>query len=174
MTVSTRSALNAIHRRDNVVLLRSGRHLRVAVETLTNIFPGRRLLVVSQPGTETILDQLGIEEGQRIIYGARRFFSPLAFACSAAGRRLRREGIGDVAVLWNDPEGMGQSNVNRTALLLSPKGFLAIAPDGSVHRQWTVAVLGRETRRILWSTGAWILIQVFLLLPAALLRPFRK
>jgi hypothetical protein len=121
-----------------------------------------------------MLDRLGIDGSQRIIYRTRKFLSPFTFFFSEAGRRLRQEGFVEVAVLWNDQEGLGQANVNRTALLLSPKGFLAVSPDGMIHRQRTLATLEHEARRTIYSMGALVLIFVSLRIPAALLRLFKR
>jgi hypothetical protein len=157
-----------------ILLLRSGRHLHAAVESLRRAFPGCCVSVVGQPGTEAGLEQLGIPEEDRFIYRERKAFSPFSFAASRTGRSLFRRRFKEVAVLWADPEGAGYSNVNNTALLFSPKGFIAITPDGSLLRQNTWTIAGRETRRALWSLGVLAALNLFLYFPAALLRLFKR
>lgn len=153
-----------------VALLRSGRHLHVGVRTLRGRWPDCRLMVVSQPGAESVLDELGIPQEDRFIYSRKKIFTPLSVALSPVGVRLRSLGFDRVAVLWNDPDGKGHENVSRTALLLSPRGFLAITPDGSVVEQDIWHLLKRETQRAFCSIAAFCVIQLFLCLPAALLR----
>ena len=153
-----------------IVLFRSGRHIQAAAKALRSQYSGCRLLVVTQPGTEQILDQLKIGAEDRYVYGATRFFSPFRFAFSAAGRRLRSRSFDRVAVLWNDPQGTGSINVNRTALLLAPKGFLAVTPGGSVIEQDTWISVRREAIRTICSLGALVGILLALIIPAAFLR----
>ena len=45
---------------ETIVLLRSGRHVRVAVESLQRRFPGARVVVVAQPSAASALDLAGI------------------------------------------------------------------------------------------------------------------
>jgi hypothetical protein len=158
----------------NIVLLRSGRHIHVAARSLRNLWPGCRLLVVSQPGTELVLDELGILPEDRFLYSRKKFFSPLSFALSSACRQLRSRSFDKVAVLWGDPEGKGYANVSRTALLLSIGGFFAVTPDGSVIHQETWHTLKREFQRAAYSIAVFGLLQIFLYLPAAFLRLFVK
>jgi hypothetical protein len=158
----------------NIVLLRSGRHIHVAARSIRDLWPGCRLLVVSQPGTELVLDELGVLPEDRFIYSKKKVFSPVSFALSSACRRLRSRNFDEVAVLWGDPEGKGYSNVSRTALLLSISGFLAITPDGSVIRQETWHTLKKEFQRAAYSIAVFGFLQIFLYLPAAFLRLFVK
>ncbi len=158
----------------DIVLLRSGRHIHVAAHRLRDLWPGCRLMVVTQPGTEPILDELGILPEDRFIYDRNKFFSPVSLALSPAGRRLRSRTFDEVAVLWTDPEGKGHSNVNFTALLLSPGGFAAITPDGSVIHQQTWRTLKRETQRAVYSMAVFGFLQLFIYIPAAFLRLFIK
>lgn len=158
----------------NIALFRSGRHLHTAVQSLRNAWPGCRLLIVSQPGTEAILDQLNIHPEDRFIYDRKKFFSPFSFAWSPAGKRLRSRSFDEVAVLWTDPEGKGHSNVDRTALLLSPAGFTAITPDGKMLRRETWSIIKRELTRAACSIAVFSLLQLFLYLPSAALRFVRK
>jgi hypothetical protein len=155
-----------------IVLLRSGRHLHVAVQSLRNLWPDCRVLVVSQPGTDLLLDQLQIQPEDRFIFDKKKFFSPLSLARSHAGKQLRSREYDDVAVLWTDPEGKGHANVDRTAMLLSPRGFVAITPDGSVIRRETWPTIKREVLRGACSIMAYGIIHLFLLLPSAFLRLF--
>jgi hypothetical protein len=157
-----------------IVLFRSGRHIQAAAKALRSQYSGCRLVVVTQPGTGQILDQLEIGAEDRYIYGATKFFSPFRFAFSAAGRRLRSRSFDRIAVLWNDPQGTGSINVNRTALLLAPKGFLAVTPGGSIIEQDTWIYARREAVRTIYSVGALLVILLMLILPAALLRLVKR
>jgi hypothetical protein len=49
--------------------------------------------------------------------------------------------------LWNDPDGRGQGNVDRTAFTLAPGGFLAVTPDGSIVERAPFPMLRYEVRR---------------------------
>ena len=114
-----------------ILLLRSGRHLQVALAALEARFPGAEVAVVCTPGGERAIREAGIADDRAFVYTGRRF-TPLAFFLSRSARAARRFQFDQVAVLWNDPSGAGQGNVDRTALLLTRRGFLAIAPDGTV------------------------------------------
>jgi SAM-dependent methyltransferase len=129
-----------------ILLLRSGRHLEAALTALHREYPDSKVFIVSQPGTETLLDRLGIKAEQRFIYKAGRFFSPIRFFLSATGRQLHRlykKGLFQtVAVLWPDSIGRSHINVSLTALGLSPKGVLAVTPEGNIVRSGILRSIG--------------------------------
>jgi hypothetical protein len=149
-----------------IILLRSGRHVRLAVESLRTRFPGARVVVVAQPASVAALDLAGVPAEDRIIYGGG-FFSPWRFYWSAAGTQVRRLAFDRVAVLWYDPDGVGQGNVNRTALALSPRGFLAVAPDGSIVERYPQRALVRQLTRAACSVVALAALGALLFVPAA-------
>ncbi len=153
-----------------ILVLRSGRHLNVACEALSGIYPGCRIAVVAQPGTEEMVSRAGIAEENRYVYKAGKFFTPFRFYWSETGRAVRRRTFDRVAVLWTNPSGDGFDNVNRTALLLSPRGFLAIPPDGSVVPQVPLDETRRALRMAWWSILVLSTIVVFLSVPAAVCR----
>jgi hypothetical protein len=78
-----------------------------------------------------------------------------------------------VAVLWNDPDGSGQGNVDRTAFLLAPRGFVAITPDGGIVERRIAPQLRREARRAVLS--AWVAVMLAALyVPALMLSRWRR
>jgi hypothetical protein len=144
--------------RERVLLIRSGRHLRTAAEALRERFPDCDIAIVGTPGTEQVIGHAGVASENTFIYGARPRFTPLAFNASLTALAARRWRFTKVAVLWNDPDGRGQGNVDRTALGLAPLGFLAITPDGSMVERSIVPQLGYEIRRALMSLAASVVL----------------
>jgi hypothetical protein len=120
---------------ETIILFRSGRHVRPAIESLTRRFPGARVIVVGQPAAVPVLELAGVAVEDRILYDGG-VFTPWKFHRSEAGKAVRRAGFTRIAVLWYDPDGVGQGNVNRTALTLSPRGYLAVTPDGSIIERY--------------------------------------
>lgn len=161
-------------REDTIALLRSGRHLDTALAALRRARPASRVIVVSQPGTDRLLEAAGIPETDRLYYEDSRFFSPWRFQRSEAGRAVRHVRPSAVAVLWNDPNGEGQENVNLTALTIRPAGFLAVTPDGSVRRCRSVQLLGVEATSAVSSIAVHAAVWLLLSLPASVLRMARR
>jgi hypothetical protein len=155
-----------------VLLLRSGRHLHTAIAALQQRWPGCEIAVVGTPGSEPAIAQAGITFDNTFIYARRSRFSPLEFLVSHAASAARRWRFDDVAVLWNDPNGTGQGNVDRTAFLLAPRGFLAITPDGGVTERRLTRQIAHESRRTITSIAMALMLGV-LYLPAWLL-PSRR
>jgi SAM-dependent methyltransferase len=114
-----------------ILLFRSGRHLQPAVDALRVTYPEHRVVVVTQPATETHLAEAGVNAADSLVYGGRRF-SPLRFAFSRAGWRAWRTGASRVAMLWNDDAGKGHINVALTGALLR-QPLVAVTPDGLVR-----------------------------------------
>lgn len=158
---------------ERVLLFRSGRHLGTAIEALRLDSPNCDITVVATPAAVPVLEQQGIDASHRILYDRTPFFQPWSFITSAAGVRALSGRFDRVCVLWNDPDGAGQVNVDHTALAVSPFGFTAITADGSLIAHRTRAIVGREAKRALSSVGVALAIGLFLFLPARLLRPFR-
>ena len=134
---------------ERILLFRSGRHLQVAVDALKKDSPGCDVSVVSMP--------------------AGRFFRPLPFITSGQGARAWAGRFDRVCVLWNDPDGAGQSNVDHTALCVSPLGFTAITADGTLIPRRTAANLQREITRAAVSIGVAVALGLFLFFPARML-----
>jgi hypothetical protein len=59
--------------------------------------------------------------------------------------------------------------VDYTALMVSPRGFTAITPDGMLHRRHSAANLRREAGRAAMSLAVAALLGLTLFLPARLL-----
>jgi hypothetical protein len=159
---------------ERILLVRSGRHLRVAIDALAVRSPGCHIGVLGTPGSDAAMAQAGIAAADRFIYTRRPRFSPLAFFFSTTAVAVRRWHYDRVAILWNDPTGAGQGNVDRTALLLRPCGYLAIAPDGSVVERSSWPQLRRELLRTATSIAVGAVLGALLYLPALLLRPFAR
>lgn len=149
-----------------VLLFRSGRHLTTALDAIERALPGAEVTVVATPPAEAAVEQAGIPETRRIIYDRTPFFNPLAFLTSSCYWRALAARPDHVAVLWNSPSGEGQSNVDHTAMLVAPGGFVAITPNGSlVLRHWLPLFLS-EARRGMLSVFVGGAIGIVLYLPA--------
>jgi hypothetical protein len=159
-------------RHERVLLLRTGRHLQVAITALHREFPGAHLGVIGTPGSEHLIEQAGVGSQDAFIYRASRF-TPFRFLVSRTATAARRWQFTHVAVLWNDPDGSGQGNVDRTALVLSPTGFWAITPDGSVQYRSTCPQVRHECRRAMASVATALLLGA-LYVPALLLSARRR
>lgn len=161
-------------RPERILVFRSGRHLSVALDVLRAASPGCEITVLATPAAATILDRIGIDATHRILYDRTSFFRPWPFLSSSAARRAFAGRFDRVCVLWNDPDGSGQANVDQTALIVSPRGFTSITADGAlvVHRTGPLVV--RELRRAGRSIGVATALALCLFLPARLLRPFRR
>jgi hypothetical protein len=156
-----------MQRRERILLIRSGRHLAVACAALERLNPKCEISVIGTPGSERAIEQAGIPPERAFVYRRRTRFTPLAFLTSATGLRVAGR-FDRVAVLWNDPDGRGQGNVDRTAFALAPRGFLAITPDGGiVERSW-VPQVRFEIRRTITSLATALVLGA-LYLPALLL-----
>jgi hypothetical protein len=158
---------------ERILLFRSGRHLRAAMDALVADAPGCAITVVATPAAVPVLEQIGIDADHRIVYDRTPFFRPWPFITSAAGVRAIAGRFDRVCVLWNDPDGSGQANVDHTALLVSPRGFTAITADGRLIPHRTGPLLARELVRAGASLGVAAVLGLCLFLPARLLRLFR-
>jgi hypothetical protein len=158
---------------ERILLFRSGRHLRVALDALAADSAGCEITVVATPAAAAALDQIGIDAAHRIIYDRTPFFRAWPFLTSAAAARAFAGRFDRVCVLWNDPDGSGQTNVDHTALVVSPRGFTAITADGALIVHQTGPLLVRELRRTVRSVGVATALGLCLFLPARLLRMFR-
>jgi hypothetical protein len=159
---------------ERILLFRSGRHLATAMDALRMASPNCDITVVATPAAVPVLEQQGIDASHRILYDRTPFFHPWPFLTSAAGARAFAGRFDRVCVLWNDPDGAGQVNVDHTALVVSPFGFTAITADGSLFEHRTGAIVTREAKRALSSIGLAVALGLCLFLPARLLRPFRS
>jgi len=158
--------------RERILLLRSGRHLAVACTALDARFPGCEIAVVGTPGSEHAIEQAGVPVERTHIYRRRTRFTPIAFVTSATAVRIAWR-FDRVAVLWNDPDGRGQGNVDRTAFALAPKGFIAVTPDGRlIERSWLPQVRF-EIQRTLTSLATAVMLGA-LYLPALLIPGGRR
>jgi hypothetical protein len=156
-----------------ILLLRSGRHLRVAMDALAVRYPGCHIGVVGTPGSQTALQQAGFAESDTFLHDRPRFL-PAAFFFSRTALAVRRWRYDHVAILWNDPDGKGQGNVDRTALAMSPDGYLAVTPDGSIVERALWPQLRTEALRILASVVVGAVLGVFLYAPALAMKFVRQ
>jgi hypothetical protein len=156
-----------------ILLLRSGRHLRVAMDALTARFPGCRIAVVGTPGAEAAIATANVRPGDTFIYRAPRI-QPFAFLSSRTAAAVWRWRYQDVAILWNDPQGTGSGNVDRTACLLSSRGYLAITPDGTIVERSPWPQVRREVARVGASAAVGAALGLLLYLPAVVAAVFRR
>ncbi|HLG55919.1 MAG TPA: hypothetical protein VI485_11350 [Vicinamibacterales bacterium] len=159
-------------RPERILLLRSGRHLQTALAALRAREPECEVAVVGTPGSESAIEQAGVPPANVFVYGKRSRFTPAAFFFSSTAVAVRCWRFDRVAVLWNDPDGAGQGNVDRTAFLLAPRGFLAVTPDGSLVERRLSRQVRHEVRRAITSVAMAVMLGV-LYLPALLL-PSRR
>ena len=143
---------------EHVLLLRTGRHLPVALQAIERAWPGCEVAVVGTPGSEAAIEQAGVPADRIFVYRTAPSFQPIAFWRSGIARAARRRGYRRLVVLWNDPEGTGQGNVDRTALLQSPSGFVAITPDGRLIARELWPQVRHEIRRAVASCLAAVVL----------------
>jgi hypothetical protein len=160
-------------RPERILLFRSGRHLGTAIEALRIDSPNCDITIVATPAAVPVLEQQGIDASHRILYDRTKFFQPWPFITSAAGVRAITGRFDRVCVLWNDPDGAGQVNVDHTALAVSPFGFTSNTADGSLIEHRSGAIVSREAKRAASSIGVAAALGLLLFLPARLWRPFR-
>lgn len=158
---------------ERVLLFRSGRHLRTALDALSARAPGCDVTVVATTAGLAALDDAGVPTERRIVYDHTPFFQPWGFLRSGVGLKIWTQRFDRVCVLWTDPDGVGHANVDQTALVVSPRGFTAITPDGQLIERRTGPVLRREAARAWRSGGLGLLLGLTVFLPARCLRPFR-
>ena len=156
-------------RPERILVFRSGRHLQVAIAALRAAAPACEISIVARPDAAPALDQAGIDAAHRITYDRTSFFRPVPFLMSPAGRHALAGRFDRVCVLWNDPDGAGQANVDYTALTVSPLGYTAITPDGTVLTRRTAATLHREASRAALSLAVGAFLGLTLFLPARLM-----
>lgn len=157
-------------RPERVLLFRSGRHLQTALAALAADSPGCEVTVVATSAAVSLLDQIGVDPRRRILYDRTPFFHPGPFMRSRAWLRAVGGRFDRVCVLWNDPDGSGQSNVDRTALAVHPSGFTAITADGALHALPSGPLLAREARRAVLSMGVRLALTVGVFVPARIAR----
>lgn len=155
-------------RPERVLVFRSGRHLQLAIAALRVDSPSCEITVVARPEAAAALDQCGIDDAHRISYDCTPFFRPLSFITSRAGLRALTGRYDRVCVLWNDPDGAGQANVDYTAMTVSLLGFTAITPDGAIISRRSGANLRREVARAAISLAVGAFLGLALFLPARL------
>lgn len=160
--------------RERILLFRSGRHLRTALDALAVHVPGCEITVVATPSGAAALEDAGLPEDRRLVYDGTPFFQPWPFLSSRAGAEVRRRRFDRVCVLWTDPDGAGHANVDRTALVVSPTGFTAITPDGRLIERPTLPAVHRELRRACRSLGLAAALGILVVLPARLARLVRS
>jgi hypothetical protein len=156
-----------MQQRERILLIRSGRHLAVACKALETLNPKCEISVLGTRGSERAIEQVGIPPERTYIYDRQPRLTPIAFVTSATGLGVIGR-FDRVAVLWNDPDGRGQGNVDRTAFAISPRGFLAITPDGSVIERSWMPVVRFELKRTATSLATALVLGA-LYLPALLL-----
>lgn len=161
-------------RRERILVFRSGRHLHTAIAALRSDSPACDITVVATPSGSAALDDAGIPDNRRVTYDRASSFQPWPFVFSSAAARVMAQRFDRVCVLWNDPEGTGMGNVDRTALLVAPGGFTAITADGRLvtHRSWPV--VRREAARAVRSIALMLGLGFFVFLPARVVRSLRK
>lgn len=159
---------------ERILLFRSGRHIGTALTRLREVYPGCDVTIVTTPPAVRALELAGVDPAHLIVYDRAPVFSPTTFFFSAAGAEARRRDFDRICVLWHDQDGTGQSNVDRTALTVSPFGFTAITPDGTMTDQFPGVALVREVARAAASIAVGAAIVTFLLVPARIARAIRS
>jgi len=160
------------HNRIRILLIRSGRHLGIALGVLAKAHPGCEVWVLATHGAEREVTRAGIPRDRYLIYKTRPRFCPSGMLRGGMARQIWAQRFDRVAVLWPDAAGSDQANVDRTALAISPRGFDAITPDGRIVARRTITLLAREMRRAPWST--FVCVGLGLYRPAAIIRAIRE
>lgn len=161
-------------RPDRILLIRSGRHLQVALEILQRRYPGCHVSVVATPGTAAARLQANIAPEDWIVYDAHPQFDAWPMLRSGLAGRMWTRGFDRVAVLWQDPDGSDRANVDRAAALLAPRGFDAITPDGTLVRRQPAAFVMRQFRMMLCSAVMRALLALALYVPASIVASLRR
>ena len=160
-------------RPERIALVRSGRHLQVALDVLRRRYPACHITVIATPGTDAARIQAGIDERDWIVYDADARFDAWPMLTSGVAARVWALRCDHVAVLWQDPTGGDRANVDRTAMVLSPSGFVAIAPDGTVIERRRIDTIRRQAASALASIATAAVLGVALYGPAAIAGFFR-
>ena len=160
-------------RRDRIVLIRSGRHLQVALDVLRREYPDCDVIVVATTGTDAARVQAGIDEHHWVIFDGFPKFDAWPMIRSGVAARLWARGFTRAAVLWQDPDGSDRANVDRAASVLSPLGFDAVTPDGTLIRRRTSTFVARELTSALASIATAAVLGFALYFPALVLRVAR-
>ncbi len=155
-------------RPERILVLRSGRHLQVALAALRARTPECDVAVVGTSGSENAIAQAGVSPAHTFVYSKRSRFTPAAFFFSSTALAVRDWRFDRLAVLWNDPDGVGQGNVDRTAFAIAPRGFLAVTPDGRIIERTVLPQIKHEARRVVASIATALVLGA-LFLPALLL-----
>jgi hypothetical protein len=142
---------------EKILLIRSGRHLRVALEALRAWSPGCEVGVIGTAGSEGPIATAGIPPYDAFIYTKRARLQPISFFFSLTALRARHWGYDRIAILWNDP-----------ALAMSPRGYLAITPDGTIVERSLGPQLRTECLRVVMSLGTAAILGALLYVPAAI------
>jgi hypothetical protein len=143
------------------------------MDALTARFPGCRIAVVGTPGSEAAMATANVRPGDTFIHRAARM-QPFAFLFSPTAVAVWRWRYDDVAILWNDPDGTGSGNVDRTACLMSRGGYLAITPDGTIVNRSLWPQLRREIVRVGASAAVGGALGLLLYFPAMVASAFRR
>ncbi len=151
---------------DRIVLIRSGRHLQVALDVLRREYPGCEVTVIATPGTDAARLQAGIDERHWVIFDRGAKFDAWPMIRSGLAARLWARGFDRAAVLWQDPDGSDRANVDRAASVLAPRGFDAVTPDGTLIRRRTSSFIARELAGALASIATAAVLWLALYLPA--------
>ncbi len=160
-------------RSERILLVRSGRHLRTALDVLAARYPGAHIGVIGTMGSEAALAQAGLAPADCFVYRASRI-APAAFFFSRTALAVRRWRYDRIAILWNDPDGQGQGNVDRTALAMSPGGYLAVTPDGTIVERSLIPQVRTECVRVAASLAVGAALGVLLDAPAMVMTMFRR
>lgn len=163
----------SVRRPERILLIRSGRHLQVAIDVLRRTYPVCAVAVIATPGTEGARVQAGIAPPDWLIYDAAPHFDAWPMMRGGLAARAWMRGFDRVAVLWQDPDGTDRANVDRAAFVLAPRGFDAITPDGALIRRQTSTVIRRQAATLWWSAATAVVLAAALYAPAAALSAMR-
>lgn len=158
---------------ERILLIRSGRHVLVALDVLRRTYPHCHVSVIATPGTDSARIQAGLDAADWITYDAHPQFDAWPMIRSGLAARMWARGFDRVAVLWQDPDGSDRANVDRAASALSPSGFVAITPNGTLIERKTIQFVAREIVNAALSILTTTVIRVALYGPAMLVALFR-
>ncbi len=135
-----------------VVVLRTSRFLRTAVDAVRERWPGCDIRVVYQRGADADVRAAGVEPEPVLRIDAPRLTAS-AFLGTRAFRRVLAWHPDAVVLQWWNPRGDGHAAADRAALLLLAPRLVAVLDDGSVVPTTWAARARRPAVRFLRGTA---------------------
>lgn len=131
-----------------VLILRTSRFLSVAASHAHACWPGAELRLLCQEGAEADAVSAGIAPGSCVPCPAGTRIRPRALVTSAWARHLLAWRPDIVVLQWWRRDGRGHEAATLFALLLQPRGCVAVLEDGGAIRMGWSDYLTRLARSV--------------------------